>query len=113
MKLTRHQGTFIRRLSDLYYRGDESIHYSALADHLDVSKITAYDMLRLLEEKGYVNSQYQLAYDKTGSGLTSIVGGIYRLFMSSKTDFAVQTKDVFMQVYKAPRDPNHERRLSL
>ena len=73
MKLTRRQETFIRKLLDLYHEAEGPIHYSALADHLGVSKITAYDMLRHLEEKGYISSHYQLEDEKTGPGRSRVV----------------------------------------
>jgi DNA-binding MarR family transcriptional regulator len=73
MKLTRRQETFIRKLLDLYHEAEGPIHYSALADHIGVSKITAYDMLRTLEEKGYITSHYQLEDEKTGPGRSRVV----------------------------------------
>ena len=73
MKLTRRQETFIRKLLDLYHEAEGPIHYSALADHIGVSKITAYDMLRHLEEKGYIISHYQLEDEKTGPGRSKVV----------------------------------------
>jgi DNA-binding MarR family transcriptional regulator len=73
MKLTRRQETFIRKLLDLYHQSEGPIHYSALAEHVGVSKITAYDMLRHLEEKGYITSHYQLEDEKTGPGRSKVV----------------------------------------
>lgn len=49
------------------------MHYTALARRLGVSRFTAYDMLRLLEEKGYARSTYQLAEDKSGPGRSEVV----------------------------------------
>ena len=68
IKLTRRQQEFINNLIDL--SGEESgpIHYSVLADRLGVSPFTAYDMLCLLEKKGMVTSEYQLAAGKDGPG---------------------------------------------
>ncbi len=61
MKLTRRQEEFIKNLIDLSQEIDGPIHYSMLAERLGVSPFTAYDMLRLLEEKGAVTSEYQVA----------------------------------------------------
>ena len=61
MKLTRRQEEFIENLIDLSQEIDGPIHYSMLAERLGVSPFTAYDMLRLLEEKGAVTSEYQVA----------------------------------------------------
>jgi DNA-binding IscR family transcriptional regulator len=68
MKLTRRQEDVIRKMLDLHDLHQAPIHYKTLADHLGVSPFTAYDMLRLLEEKGLVTSEYQLASDKSGPG---------------------------------------------
>jgi hypothetical protein len=68
MKLTRRQEEFVTNLVDLSDEFDGPIHYSMLAERLGVSPFTAYDMLCLLEEKGMVTSEYQLATGKNGPG---------------------------------------------
>jgi DNA-binding PadR family transcriptional regulator len=68
MKLTRRQEEFISNLHELNRELDGPIHYSLLAERLGVSPFTAYDMLCLLEEKGFVCSEYQLASGKSGPG---------------------------------------------
>ncbi len=73
MKLTHRQETFVQRLLDLYRELNGPIHYSALAERIGVSPFTAYDMLRLLEEKGLVTSQYRLDSDKPVVGRSEIV----------------------------------------
>jgi len=73
MKLTPRQEDFIRNLMDLYREVQGPTHYSVLAERLNVSRFTAYDMLRLLEEKGLVTSDYQLAADKSGPGRSQVV----------------------------------------
>ena len=67
MKLTKRQDSFIKNLLDLYKEAQEPIHYTVLAERLGVSRFTAYDMLRVLEEKGFVKSEYKLPdQEKTG-----------------------------------------------
>ena len=73
MKLTRRQEVFIRNLLDLFRELKGPIHYSVLAERVGVSPFTAYDMLRLLEEKGLVASDYQRAADKSGPGRSEVV----------------------------------------
>ena len=73
MKLTHRQETFLQRLLDMYRELNGPIHYSALAERIGVSPFTAYDMLRLLEEKGLVTSQYRLDTDKPVVGRSEIV----------------------------------------
>ena len=68
MKLTRRQEKFIQKMIELKHEFACPIHYSLLAKRLGVSPFTAYDMLCLLEEKGYVTSEYQLPADKSGPG---------------------------------------------
>ena len=73
MRLTQRQEDFIGKLIELYRELPGPIHYSSVATKLGVSDITAYDMLRLLEEKGLVSSQYELANKKSGPGRSKIM----------------------------------------
>ena len=73
MKLTHRQETFIRRLLDLCREYKGPIHYSTLAERIGVSPFTAYDMLRLLEEKGFVTSEYRIEAGKSTVGRSEIV----------------------------------------
>jgi DNA-binding PadR family transcriptional regulator len=73
MRLTHRQEDFIGKLIELYRELQGPIHYSSVANRLGVSEITAYDMLRLLEEKGLVSSQYELANEKSGPGRSKIL----------------------------------------
>jgi len=73
MKLTGRQRAFLSQFLDLYREAREPLHYTDVARHLEVSKITAYDMLRLLEERGLVQSEYILRGKGQGAGRSSIV----------------------------------------
>ncbi|MDY6876787.1 MAG: hypothetical protein SWK90_11385 [Chloroflexota bacterium] len=57
MKLSPRQREFLNRLLDLYREAKSPVHYASVARALDVSPITAYEMLRLLEDKGLVRSE--------------------------------------------------------
>jgi len=72
MKLTGRQKAFLSKFLDLYREADEPLHYTTVAERLGVGKITAYDMLRLLEEKGLVTSEYVLPTGRS-AGRSSIV----------------------------------------
>ena len=72
MELTGRQDAFLRAFLELYERDHEPLHYSRVAERLGVSKITAYDMLRLLEDKGLLSSQYILPDDRRGAGRSSL-----------------------------------------
>jgi DNA-binding PadR family transcriptional regulator len=73
MKLTHRQEIFFYRLLDLYRESKGPIHYSTLAERVGVSPFTAYDMLRLLEEKGFVTSEYRIEAGKSTVGRSEIV----------------------------------------
>ena len=59
-QLTRRQMQFLSQFLDFYQRMEEPVHYSALAQHLGLGRITAYEMLRLLENRGLVRAEYHL-----------------------------------------------------
>jgi DNA-binding Lrp family transcriptional regulator len=72
MKLTGRQRQFIGKFLDLYQQVHHPLPYAAIADYLGVSPMTAYDMLRILEEKGLVVSEYILP-EGGGRGRSNIV----------------------------------------
>lgn len=72
MRLTGRQRDFLKKFLDLYREAEHPLHYAELADKVGVSKVTAYDMLRLLEERGLVTSEYVLP-ERGGPGRSSIV----------------------------------------
>jgi DNA-binding PadR family transcriptional regulator len=72
-KLTRRQQQFLSKFLDLYSKEREPVHYAAVAEHLGVNKISAYEMLRLLEEHGLVEAEYQLPANLRGPGRASVV----------------------------------------
>ena len=71
MKLTGRQRQFLNDFLDLYREARQPLHYSTVAERLGVSPMTAYDMLRLLEERGLVTSEYVLP--EQGPGRSMIV----------------------------------------
>ena len=79
--LTGRQREFLARLLDLYQREAAPVHYSTIADRLGVGNVTAYEMMRLLEERGLVQSEYQRPEDMRGPGRSSVVFRPTRLAM--------------------------------
>jgi hypothetical protein len=73
MKLTPRQQTFLDKLFELYRDLKGPVHYSVVADNLGVNKFSAYDMLRVLEEKGVAASDYVLSDDQAGPGRSQVV----------------------------------------
>ena len=57
LKLSSRQRDFLNRLLDLYREAQAPVHYTNVARALDVRPVTAYEMLRLLEDKGLVRSE--------------------------------------------------------
>lgn len=72
MKLTPRQRAFLDKLYELYRERREPVHYTLVAEKLGVNKFSAYDMLRVLERKKMVASEYVLAKG-SGPGRSMIV----------------------------------------
>jgi hypothetical protein len=73
LKLTPRQQAFLDKLFDLYRESKGPVHYSLVADKLGVNKFSAYDMLKVLEEKGVAASDYVLNDEQTGPGRSQVV----------------------------------------
>jgi len=73
MKLTGRQEAFLGKFLDLYSQAQEPLHYTQVAKVLGVGKITAYDMLRLLEKRGLVRAEYVLRGTGQGAGRSTVV----------------------------------------
>ncbi len=73
IKLTPRQRAFLDKLFDLYREHQGPVHYSLVAEKLGVNKFSAYDMLKLLEEKGMARSDYVLAAEHVGPGRSMVV----------------------------------------
>jgi predicted transcriptional regulator len=71
-RLTRRQQEFLRTLIELHKEKGEAIHYSMVAEHLDVGRVTAYEMLRLLEEHGLAVREFQRPEDERGPGRSPV-----------------------------------------
>lgn len=73
LKLTPRQQTFLDKLFELYREFKGPVHYSTVAEKLGVNKFSAYDMLKVLEEKGVAASDYVLSNDQAGPGRSQVV----------------------------------------
>jgi Mn-dependent DtxR family transcriptional regulator len=71
--LTPRQRVFLSELNDLAQQHGGPVHYSEVAACLDVNRFSAYDMLKVLEEKGMVSSSYALASRGSGPGRTQVL----------------------------------------
>jgi len=57
----------------MYQEFDKPIHYVALAERLDIGKVTAYEMLRLLEKRELVKSEFHLSAGEQGLGRSIVL----------------------------------------
>lgn len=71
--LTPRQRAFLDKLLELYQEYKEPVHYSDVAERLGVNRFSAYDMLKVLEQKGFASSSYALAAGHSGPGRSMIV----------------------------------------
>ena len=71
-KMTRRQKQFLGKFLDIYQESEEPIHYVELAKQLDIGKITAYEMLRLLETRGLVEAEFHLPPGNRGPGRSEV-----------------------------------------
>lgn len=72
-KLTRRQQDFLSRFLDVYIEANESLHYTVVAKRLGISNVTAYEMLRLLEERGLVEAHFHLPEGDHGPGRSTVL----------------------------------------
>ncbi|MFH1633420.1 MAG: hypothetical protein ABIG63_05335 [Chloroflexota bacterium] len=71
--LTRRQQEFLSQFLDFDREMEEPVHYVTLAEHLGIGKVTAYEMLRLLEDRGLVRSEYHLPGEGRGPGRSTVL----------------------------------------
>jgi len=72
-KLTYRQQQFLSYFLDLYQEMHQSLHYGVIAERLGVGKVTAYEMLRLLEDRGLVAAEYQADPAQLGPGRPAVL----------------------------------------
>ncbi len=67
MKLTHRQRDILGEIESLQNENQgDPIHYSMLAQKMDIGNSTAYHMLRVLEGKGCIVSRYRLPEVRIG-----------------------------------------------
>jgi len=70
--LTSRQREFLAQFLARYQQAARPLHYTELAQELDLGKITVYEKLRLLEEKGYARTEYHLPDGDRGPGRSTV-----------------------------------------
>jgi len=72
-QITRRQQQFLGQFLDMYQEFDQPIHYVALSKRLEIGKVTAYEMLRLLEKRGFVQGEFHLPSGHRGPGRSTVL----------------------------------------
>ena len=72
-KLTHRQQQFLSQFLDIYREMEHSVHYVTVAERLGIGKVTAYEMLRLLEDRGLVAAEYQPNPEQHGPGRSAVL----------------------------------------
>lgn len=72
IQLTRRQQEFLNQFLDVFRDSEEPVHYVSLAKQMGIGKVTAYEMLRLLEERGLLQSEYRLPEEDRGPGRSTV-----------------------------------------
>ena len=72
-KLTHRQQQFLGQFLDIYREMDRPVHYVKIAERLRLGKVTVYEMLRLLEERGLVRAEYDMESGSHGPGRPTVL----------------------------------------
>jgi hypothetical protein len=71
--LTYRQLQFLRKFLDIHQGIGQPVHYITVAEQMGVGKVTSYEMLRLLEDRGFVKAEYQPNPDQHGPGRSVVL----------------------------------------
>jgi len=72
LALTGRRKDFLGAVLQLYQERKQAVHYGDVAHALKVSRWTAYDVLRRLEEDGYLEAVYETGRAERGPGRTQV-----------------------------------------
>lgn len=72
-KLTYRQQQFLRKFVEMYHSLGLPVHYITVAEQMGVGNVTSYEMLRLLEERGYLQAEYQPNPEQHGPGRSVVL----------------------------------------
>ncbi len=120
-KLTHRQQQFLSQFLDIYREMEQSVHYVTVAERLGIGKVTAYEMLRLLEERGLVRAEYQMHPDQHGPGRAAVLffptqeaNHLYTQFIGNSADLEdwQVVKDQILQQLQKGKAGDYEELLS-
>lgn len=101
MKLTFRQKSFLGNLLDIYQEARKPLHYTEVARILGLGKSSAYDMLRLLERKGLVISEYVLPKESRSPGRSHVrfwPTAMAKEIFSQSVDEAAEEREEWEQI---------------
>jgi DNA-binding MarR family transcriptional regulator len=113
--LTRRQQEFLNALVELTYRAGRSVHYSKVAEHLGVGKVSAYEMLRLLEERDLVRREFHRPQPNAGPGRSAVAfmpTPLASSTLSSSTEEWAKIKDQLLEKLQRYRPEGYESLLN-
>lgn len=73
MSLTERRKQFLEQIVHLYEETNLPVHYSTIAEAIGVSKWTAYDVLKELENHGYLQRTYSVGPNETGRSVVVFI----------------------------------------
>jgi len=73
MAVTRRQMDFLKTIKQVYETTNLPVHYARVAEILKISKWSAYEMLKTLERKGFLTSQYEVDQEKKYPGRARVM----------------------------------------
>ncbi len=72
-RITYRQQQFLSQFLDIYREMKVPVHYITVAEKLGVGNVTAYEMLRVLEDYGFLSTEYQTNPDQHGPGRSQVL----------------------------------------
>ncbi|NPV44100.1 MAG: hypothetical protein HPY70_09025 [Firmicutes bacterium] len=73
MSLTKRRKQFLTSVIQIFNETGEPVHYGDIARALNVSKWTAYDVLKVLEQQGLIKSEYSVMSKNSSPGRSNIL----------------------------------------
>jgi energy-coupling factor transport system substrate-specific component len=115
LSLTHRQQEFLDALIDLTRRAGRAVHYSTVAEQLGVGKVSAYEMLRVLEDKDLVRREFLRPEPSSGPGRTAVAFVPTALALptiSATAEEWARIKDEIMGKLKRYRPEGYDRMLN-
>lgn len=94
MELTERRREFLEAVEAIYRESGESVHYEEVAARLDVSKWTAYDMIRELTKAGYLKAEYQRLPSVGRSRMTVVPASMGHAWQRKLQELLANTGDL-------------------